>query len=282
MYQRRRVAFCPLPDPALASVLSRLIAVDECVMAGSDMGKSHIPEDECVLRHTIAGQATMLLGDSTYDVGPASIDLFGAGLTYRQAVCRRPWSVRYLVLQGPWAAPLVALCTTGPTPVRHLHADASPLAGWIDETVALALDQAPGWDWRCAARIAAITAEVLADAQSARRSEGLASAVGALLDARPDQAFSTTLLARTLGLPLSTLAHRFSAETGTPLATWVRKRRLTRARMLLRQGLSVVAVAGRMGFSSPFQLSRAYTSWAGHPPSVDIGHIPAHPALFPG
>jgi AraC-like DNA-binding protein len=277
MYQRRRVAFCPLPGPALSSIFNGFICVDECVIAKSDMGESHIPSDECVLRHTISGQAHMIFDTGDYAVDPAGIDVYGAGCTYRQIVGRRPWATRYLILRGPWAAPVLNLITAGTTPVLRYESTHAHLARTIDETVALALDQAPGWDWRCAARIAAIIDAVLNPAPAISYAAALPIRIGALLDARPDHSYSSVAIARALNLPLSTLTHRFRAEAGLPLARWMRERRLQRARLLLRQGLNVVEVAARMGFSSPFQLSRAYKAWAGHAPSSDIIRAPCMP-----
>lgn len=274
MYLRRRVAFCPLPAPSLDRILSEFIAVDECLEPHYVFNPTTLPRGVVVIRHTVSGQVAVDTDGRPQTLGPGSVTVYGGGLTLRQTVGRTPWSVRYLIARGAWAEPL--LDRLGSDAMRRLDAAAGPVAARIADAVAAALDQPLGWDWRCAASLAAITELVLhGDGQA----PGLTSAVGALLDTAPDRAWTTTGLARALGLPLSTLAHRFPAETGKPLARWIRERRLARARLLLQQGCSVTAVAERMRFSSPFQLSRAYKAWAGHPPSEDVPLIP--PGLTP-
>ena len=274
MYLRRRVAFCPLPFSSLERILSEMIAVDECLEPHYVFNPTTLPRGVVVIRHTVSGQVEVEADGRTQTLGPGSVTVYGGGLTLRQTVGRTPWSVRYLIVRGAWAAPL--LDRFGSDAMHRLNAAAGPVAARLSDGVAAALDQPPGWDWRCAASLAAITELVLhGDGQA----PGLAGEIGALLDTAPDRAWTTAGLACALGLPLSTLAHRFPGETGMPLARWMRERRLARARLLLQQGCSVTAVAERMRFSSPFQLSRAYKAWAGHPPSEDVPLIP--PGLTP-
>jgi AraC-like DNA-binding protein len=270
MYLRRRVAFSPLPAPSLKPILSELIAVDECLEPHYVYAATTLPPGVVVIRHTVSGQVEVEAGGRVQTLGPGSVTVYGEGLTYRQTVGRSPWSVRYLIARGAWATPL--LDRLGADAMQRLNAAAGPVAARLADAVAAALDLPPGWDWRCAASLAAITELVL---HGDGLAPGLAGTVAGLLDTAPDRAWTTTGLARTLGLPLSTLAHRFPVETGKPLARWMRERRLARARLLLQQGLSVSAVAERMRFSSPFQLSRAYKAWAGHPPSEDVPLIPS-------
>jgi len=169
-------------------------------------------------------------------------------------------------------------CIAGP---RHqfVATNTKAVAKSLDAVVMAALDQPPGWAWTCTAHLARMLELILHHQGIDRPQDTILEQVAALLDPTPDRHWSTVAVARALHIPLSTLAHRFSAAAGTPLSQWMRERRLARARLLLRQGLSVVAVADHMGFSSPFQLSRAYSAWAGHPPSTEARMAPQHPLL---
>jgi AraC-like DNA-binding protein len=66
-------------------------------------------------------------------------------------------------------------------------------------------------------------------------------------------------LAKALDMSVSSLAHRFSAETGMTLVERIRWLRIREAKARLAEpGATVKAVAGSLGFSSPFYFSRVF------------------------
>jgi AraC-like DNA-binding protein len=66
-------------------------------------------------------------------------------------------------------------------------------------------------------------------------------------------------LAHSLGMSVSSLAHRFREETGMSVMERVRWLRIREARRLLsRPGASVKQVAAQLGFSSPFHFSKCF------------------------
>ncbi|HYE04590.1 MAG TPA: helix-turn-helix transcriptional regulator [Planctomycetota bacterium] len=74
-------------------------------------------------------------------------------------------------------------------------------------------------------------------------------------------------LARHLGISLSSLAHRYRAETGGTVRDRLMRLRLARAQALLVQGGRLEAVARACGFSDAFHLSKSFRRVIGVPPS---------------
>jgi len=75
-------------------------------------------------------------------------------------------------------------------------------------------------------------------------------------------------LAQRSAMSERTFARRFSAETGTTPAKWLRGQRLHRARQLLeRTDLTIEAIATRCGFGSAALLRHHFTSEVGVPPA---------------
>lgn len=71
-------------------------------------------------------------------------------------------------------------------------------------------------------------------------------------------------LAAALSMSVSSLAHRFKAETGVSVMERVRWLRIREARALLSQpGASVKSVARKLRFSSPFHLSKLFHDLTG-------------------
>jgi AraC-like DNA-binding protein len=101
-----------------------------------------------------------------------------------------------------------------------------------------------------------------------RNSEPLASAESALLLQRVDHIAERRInnlpsldeLAEILGMSVSSLMHRYRAETGMTVIDRFRWLRIREARRLLAQpGATVKTVAGKLNFSSPFYFSRVFS-----------------------
>lgn len=88
--------------------------------------------------------------------------------------------------------------------------------------------------------------------------------VDALASARLDDPPGVEELAEALSVSVSTLAHRFKAETGMTVVERIRWLRIRAARALLgRRGASVKSAAAELGFSSPFYFSKVFKEIAG-------------------
>jgi transcriptional regulator GlxA family with amidase domain len=94
---------------------------------------------------------------------------------------------------------------------------------------------------------------------------GLVSFVAAQVTRRT----SVQALARGAGLAVYTFKRRFRAVTGESPATWLRRRRLERARLLLESSqLSVAEIAFEVGFSSISHFGYRFRQEYGTPPQA--------------
>ncbi|ONK12622.1 AraC family transcriptional regulator [Streptomyces sp. MP131-18] len=100
-----------------------------------------------------------------------------------------------------------------------------------------------------------------------------------LLHADPAHPWTVAALAARNGVSRASLARRFTALVGRPPMAYLREWRLALAADLLREpGMTVGAVAGRVGFASAFGLSAAFKRERGISPSEHR----AGPASGPG
>ncbi len=259
----RRLAQPDVTTGALASVVTSLIAVEEGVPAGY---RSALPED--ILPWTTvlcprAGQAQLTIAGATHRLAPGSLAILPAGCPFIEQVGERPWDLCYLLLSGALADRLALNLRIMPGGGLVL---ARPPTAWREAVVAAVqavLDGTLGWDWQVLELYGLLGAGLSRPAR-----DGLCGLVLQQLEREPDTAWSVALLAEACGMGVSAFAHQFRRETGVAPQAWVRRWRMARARLLLGQGLSVVAVSARLGFSSPFSFSRTYLSVNGLRPSV--------------
>jgi len=111
------------------------------------------------------------------------------------------------------------------------------------------------------------------ESPSAAETESLLERLDALVCKRLANPPGLDELAEALNLSVSTLAHRFKAETGMTVVDRVRWLRVRAARGLLgRPGASVKSVAQELGFSSTFYFSRVFKEVAGIAPQACLRH----------
>ncbi|MGK3996986.1 AraC family transcriptional regulator [Sorangium sp. So ce1024] len=161
---------------------------------------------------------------------------------------------------APWLALLPpAVRVTGETP---------GLARWLRETLALlagaaelspALRRAVGEAWAHALFASALRdPEAALPRLGALRDEPIAAAI-ARVRASPERSWELADLARQAGLSRSAFAARATALLGEPLGHHVRRLRLERAAVLLRETtLPVKLVAARVGYDSEPAFARAF------------------------
>jgi AraC-like DNA-binding protein len=90
-----------------------------------------------------------------------------------------------------------------------------------------------------------------------------------LLEANPSHPWTVAGLAAEVGCSRATLARRFTELVGEPPMSFLTERRLSLAAdLLLEPGTTIGAVAGQVGYASPFALSTAFKRRHGHSPSV--------------
>lgn len=93
----------------------------------------------------------------------------------------------------------------------------------------------------------------------------LAKALIAMHD-RPDAAWSLTGLATEAGMSRARFAGAFRATVGQTPAVYLAQYRLSLAKTMLRDGVSLDAIAGRVGYSSPSALAKVFRRHTGHSP----------------
>lgn len=99
------------------------------------------------------------------------------------------------------------------------------------------------------------------------KAPGLLAAVDLQVSRSPASPPSRETLAKALGMSVSSLAHRFRAETGTTLIERIRWLRIREAKTRLADGgASVKSVSASLGFSSPFYFSRVFKEVTGMTP----------------
>jgi AraC-like DNA-binding protein len=87
------------------------------------------------------------------------------------------------------------------------------------------------------------------------------------MEANPAHGWTVAGLAAEVGCSRATLARRFTEVVGEPPMAFLAERRLSLAAdLLLEPGTTVGAVAGQVGYGSPFALSAAFKRHHGHSP----------------
>ncbi len=114
----------------------------------------------------------------------------------------------------------------------------------------------------------------------------LSAAVTAFLGAHIAERLSLEAIAHHLHVSVSTLSHRYRAETGeSPMATLMRLR-IQQARNLVLKGQRLKTIAAALGFSDVYYLSRMFKRVAGQSPrqfvkALNAPLCAAHPKMKP-
>jgi AraC-like DNA-binding protein len=266
MIQRnRQVAFHQPPPAPLAPGLLHIAAVDEEIRPGVVIP----PRDlECLtIFLTVRGAASTTVAGHTARHAAGAIVAVAGGAHWQESIGDDAWwHVRYLMLSGPWTAPIDAMLH-GHASGSAFYPDAPP--AWrqrLTSAVHLALRQPEHWQWQVASLITALFADLLMH-RSPVAHAGLVEQVARLVDRDPAQAWRIPALARALRMSPSALAHGFRSASGESPAAWVRRRRLRHAMDLLAHGMPVNEVAERLGFCDQFHFSRCYKQVFGSAPS---------------
>ena len=223
----------------------------------------------CAIQFTMNGEAEVIVDGRAMTHRPGSLFAVMPGVDLTERVIK-PWHVRYVMLEGPWCAPLIANLKKKGGAVM-LDRPPKPWVTALNSAVDTGINGEAGATWR----IAAALATVLGGLAAGDPGDGdLLAEVGHLVDAAPERPWSVVALARSLRLAPRTVQQRFRQLTGDGPARWILQRRMTHARLMLQRGMPVNEAAERLGFANPFHFSRAFKHCMGMAPSA-CRHLPA-------
>jgi AraC-like DNA-binding protein len=177
-----------------------------------------------------------------------------------------------LVIRGDDARPSPALAAT----IQMLSAEIDSRAPGAEEVTARLADALLMQALRCALVELHASNEA---AVRALRDRQVASAI-ALIQSRPERAWTVSELATELSLSRSTFTARFRKAVGESPARYLTRARLAHAALLLRTSDSSLAVvAARAGYASEFSFGRAFKREFGIAPGAYRGKAGERPAF---
>jgi len=118
--------------------------------------------------------------------------------------------------------------------------------------------------------------EIAEPSAGARRRTQLVTAVRAHLEAHYAEALSLDSLATLFGVSPFNLCRAFSQEAGASLLETLNAVRVSQAKRLLADGISVKEAAARVGFSSGNYLAKVFRRIEGRSPSDFVARKPRH------
>lgn len=101
----------------------------------------------------------------------------------------------------------------------------------------------------------------------------------AAIHLEPDRDWTVGELARLMGASRSGFAERFARVVGETPARYVARVRMHQARLWLKEGMRVAAVAERLGYDAEASFSRAFKRVIGEPPSHFRARADGDPAV---
>ncbi len=255
----RRVGFPIFDQPPLAAVLTHLSCVDEVVPPPGHFVQTLGVH---VIQMTTHGEAVAQVNGRSFHHRPGRLFIAAAGVELIED-STKPWRLRYLMLDGPWCAPLAEVLKSSAGALM-LDRPPRPWTAALTQAVEAGIAGGPGSTWR----IASALATLLGGLTSASPGEGdLMTEIGQLVDSAPERPWAVPALARSLRITPRTLQARFRALTSGGPAAWVLGRRLEHGRLLLQRGVAVHHVAEQLGFANQFHFSRVCKRYWGVPPS---------------
>ena len=246
---------------------TQVLAAEEVCPPGDTYAPGTL--DFLALFLTHSGRAHVQVGPHSFIHQPGSLVAVASGSDLRERVdAAGPWHVRYLLLSGPWASQMDAWLRRQDAPFLVCPNSPARRRQVFSEIVDLALTEPDGWQWRFLSGSAEVLGGLYSDARPASLGDALLGEVARLVDGSPADRLAVGEMAARLGLSPRQLLYRFGLASGEPLASWIRRRRVSAARRLLSQGMSVSAVAEQLGYANPYHFSRVFKAVTGETPSA--------------
>lgn len=269
MEKRFSVAVNPEPGKGELTVL---FSGKERTLPGHNIGPK-VPE-EYLVHHVLAGKGTFQSMGKTYTLGPGdSFFIFPGELIRYTADEVDPWTYRWIGFRGDRAEQTLAeldISTFKPVARPDSHRRAAALYRQMEHLLERG---EPG----CNLRSGGLLRLLLAEYERTGRSEGaegrrsvteqLAERTIRWLGVQYSQPVSIEEMSRSLGYNRTHLSKMFKQHTGMTPMQYLLKIRMERAKLLLREPLTVEQVAASVGFSDALYFSKQFRKWCGLSPT---------------
>ena len=144
----RRVGFPILDQPPFAAVLTQLSCVDEVVPPPGHFSQTlglH------TIQMTTHGEAIAQVNGRTFHHRPGRLFIAAAGVELIE-ISTKPWRLRYLMLDGPWCAPLAQMLKSSGGALM-LDRPPRPWTAALTQAVEAGIAGGPGSAWRSASAL---------------------------------------------------------------------------------------------------------------------------------
>jgi len=232
--------------------------------------------DYFLVHHVLSGKGTFQCMGRTYELaGGDSFFIFPGELFRYTADGEQPWLYRWIGFRGDRAEELLSALDISrhqpvARPVRHRRAGA--LFGQMERLLA---EGRPGCELRSGGLLRLLLAEY--ERNSETRSNGSGASQSMMeqqvertmrwLTLQYSQSVSIEEMSRSLGYNRTHLSKMFKQHTGMTPMHFLLKIRMERAKLLLRESLTVEQVAASVGFADPLYFSKQFRKWFGRSPT---------------
>lgn len=232
--------------------------------------------DYFLVHHILSGKGTFQSLGRSYELTEGdSFFIFPGELFRYTADGEEPWSYRWIGFRGDLAEQLLSMLDISrhrpvARPLRHKRA-----AALFHQMERLLAEGRPGCDLRSGGIMRLLLAEYERNGDAS--SEGAGASRSPIeqqvertmrwLSLQYSQAVSIEEMSRSLGYNRTHLSKMFKQHTGMTPMHFLLKVRMERAKLLLRESLTVEQVAASVGFADPLYFSKQFKKWFGRSPT---------------
>ncbi|RKN86918.1 AraC family transcriptional regulator [Paenibacillus ginsengarvi] len=269
----KRSSLAVNPEPGSGELVA-LFSGREQTLSGHNVGPQ--VHDYYLVHHVMTGKGEFQFMGRTYELGAGdSFFIFPGDLFRYTADKDEPWSYRWVGFRGDRAEELLSKMDI----TRH-RAVARPLkhrkaAVLYHHMECMLAEGGEGCDLRSGGLLRMLLAEY--GRNRGAQSEGTHGKQSPIeqqvertirwLTVQYSQPLSIEEISRSLGYNRTHLSKMFKMYTGMTPVHFLLKIRMERAKLLLREPLTVEQVAASVGFSDPLYFSKQFKKWFGRSPT---------------
>ncbi|GAA3403900.1 AraC family transcriptional regulator [Paenibacillus hodogayensis] len=232
--------------------------------------------DYFLVHHVVSGKGTFQCLGRTYELAAGdSFFIFPGELFRYTADGEEPWTYRWIGFRGDRAEELLSVLDISrhrPIAKPQKHRRAATLFHQMERLLG---EARAGCDLRSSGLLRVLLAEyerggeLRAEGAGAGRSpvEQQVERTMRWLSVQYSQQVSIEEMSRSLGYNRTHLSKMFKQHTGMTPMHFLLKIRMERAKLLLREALTVEQVAASVGFADPLYFSKQFKKWFGRSPT---------------